>query len=375
MSANESPNTASVEALHRVVRAANKLASAAMTTGGVAGTDAGLQQAIDHYITEKDAALAAARQEVVQHPNTCDCLDTANDHASNCATPLAEMQRRQEVVQEALCTGCGNPTMHMGTVCYACSHPASPSPAQAEPLAEIAASEYGNTLVIRMGVDEWRAKFPAGTLFYGHPPAQAGDTGRGEVARIADEMEAWAEKKMGGPGSSRIDRAMVREWAGQLRAADDSEADAYVIEQMGRLLAEIAVIVKGPEPANGRWSYHDLPKLVAQLEQRTHRAPCCGVCEGELHRDGCTPPTEASAAQAGEAFCDGHCTWAEHHPDCHRAARTDAGGADSGLAAEYRDWIDFHHAGEGDFDDFMRQRYPDDAARTATQDAKERGDG
>ena len=41
-----------------------------------------------------------------------------------------------------------------------------------------------------------------------------------------------------------------------LRAADnrdaagvDSEEDAYVIERMGKLLAEIAVIVNGPEPA------------------------------------------------------------------------------------------------------------------------------
>lgn len=68
----------------------------------------------------------------------------------------------------------------------------------------------------------------------------------------------------------------------------DSAEDAYVIEQMGRLLAEIAVIVKGPEPANGLWSYHDLPKLVAQIKQATYRSPCCGVGEGELHRDDCT---------------------------------------------------------------------------------------
>lgn len=57
-----------------------------------------------------------------------------------------------------------------------------------------------------------------------------------------------------------------------LRAADnrdaagvDSEEDAYVIERMGKLLAEIAVIVNGPEPDMTRWSYHDLPAKVAAL--------------------------------------------------------------------------------------------------------------
>lgn len=39
---------------------------------------------------------------------------------------------------------------------------------------------------------------------------------RTTVIRIASEMQAWAEKKMGGPGSSRIDRAVLRAWAIQL---------------------------------------------------------------------------------------------------------------------------------------------------------------
>lgn len=34
---------------------------------------------------------------------------------------------------------------------------------------------------------------------------------------IADEMEAWSEKKMSANGSSRIDRTLVREWAKRLR--------------------------------------------------------------------------------------------------------------------------------------------------------------
>lgn len=40
----------------------------------------------------------------------------------------------------------------------------------------------------------------------------------GESPRtIADEMEAWSEKKMSANGSSRIDRTLVREWAKRLR--------------------------------------------------------------------------------------------------------------------------------------------------------------
>ena len=65
-----------------------------------------------------------------------------------------------------------------------------------------------------------------------------------------------------------------------LRAADnrdaagvDADEDAYVIEHMGKLLAEIAVIVNGPEPALTRWSYHDLPDKVRALKEAPTAAP------------------------------------------------------------------------------------------------------
>lgn len=39
--------------------------------------------------------------------------------------------------QEVVCLECGQPTMHMGQVCYACSHPAEkPAEAQAQARAE-----------------------------------------------------------------------------------------------------------------------------------------------------------------------------------------------------------------------------------------------
>ncbi len=65
-----------------------------------------------------------------------------------------------------------------------------------------------------------------------------------------------------------------------LRAADnrdaagvDADEDAYVIEHMGKLLAEIAVIVNGPEPALTRWSYHDLPDKVRALKEAPTAVP------------------------------------------------------------------------------------------------------
>ncbi len=47
------------------------------------------------------------------------------------------------------------------------------------------------------------------------------------------------------------------------RLIEQGDEDAHVITELGRLLACIAVILKGPEPAGTAWSYHDLPELVA----------------------------------------------------------------------------------------------------------------
>ena len=48
--------------------------------------------------------------------------------------------------------------------------------------------------------------------------------------------------------------------------------------------------------------------------------------------DGCSP-----ADFAADQFCDGHCTWAEHHPDCPRALRyvvtVDADNSDAAVQA------------------------------------------
>ena len=46
---------------------------------------------------------------------------------------------------------------------------------------------------------------------------------------------------------------------------DCTDEDTYIIGKLSRLLAEIAVIVNGPEPPMTRWSYHDLPEKVLAL--------------------------------------------------------------------------------------------------------------
>ncbi len=54
-------------------------------------------------------------------------------------------------------------------------------------------------------------------------------------------------------------------------SCENCEESAYVIDKMAKLmaklLAEIAVIVNGPEPPLTSWSYHDLPEKVRALKQ------------------------------------------------------------------------------------------------------------
>jgi hypothetical protein len=60
-----------------------------------------------------------------------------------------------------------------------------------------------------------------------------------------------------------------------------SDEDAYVIEQLGQLLARIAVAVKGPDGELTRHSYHDLPERVEALisERRARDAQVAELLE------------------------------------------------------------------------------------------------
>lgn len=75
-----------------------------------------------------------------------------------------------------------------------------------------------------------------------------------------DIVSAWREDAEIRQYVLGFARAILQRYGSQ--PADQGE-DAYVIERMGNLLAQIAVIVRGPEPELKRWSYHDLPERVA----------------------------------------------------------------------------------------------------------------
>lgn len=50
-------------------------------------------------------------------------------------------------------------------------------------------------------------------------------------------------------------------------SCENCEESAYVIDKLAKLLAEISVVVNGPEPPLTSWSYHDLPEKVRALLQ------------------------------------------------------------------------------------------------------------
>lgn len=50
------------------------------------------------------------------------------------------------------------------------------------------------------------------------------------IRRIADEMAAWANTKMGDRQSSRIDRKMVNGWAERLAEIDATKSSRFSIE-------------------------------------------------------------------------------------------------------------------------------------------------
>ena len=61
-------------------------------------------------------------------------------------------------------------------------------------------------------------------------------------------------------------------------SCEGCEEGAYVIDALAKLLADIAVIVNGPEPPLTSWSYHDLPEKVRALKQA--QQPAAAVPDG-----------------------------------------------------------------------------------------------
>lgn len=55
--------------------------------------------------------------------------------------------------------------------------------------------------------------------------------------------------------------------AATLGHEEQHRADAVLIDRLGRLLADTAIVLKGKEAPLQRHSYHDLPELAAELKR------------------------------------------------------------------------------------------------------------
>ena len=55
-----------------------------------------------------------------------------------------------------------------------------------------------------------------------------------------------------------------------LKSAD--EESCAVVDMLARLLAEIAITLKGQQPDMTKWSYHNLPRLVSEMKGRAEKA-------------------------------------------------------------------------------------------------------
>ncbi len=115
----------------------------------------------------------------------------------------------------------------------------------------------------------------SGPLSAAHPDDQ--NAMRGIIATLFARHEYWGAGEQDCPkeikaGNGELHTLMCKV-CGQKKPKSqhcnpDADEDAYVIDMLARLLAEIAIALKGPQPLLTRWSYHDLPALVRELVAR-----------------------------------------------------------------------------------------------------------
>jgi hypothetical protein len=72
--------------------------------------------------------------------------------------------------------------------------------------------------------------------------------------------------------------------------------DEYLIERLSKLLAEISVIVNGPQPMGVLWSYADLPQKVQALKDAAPQPHAVDVRSGAIPVDVMTEAREADKA-------------------------------------------------------------------------------
>ncbi|UGQ44935.1 hypothetical protein [Massilia endophytica] len=114
--------------------------------------------------------------------------------------------------------------------------------------------------VLAMALAEEEGADPHQLIWEGNPPEPWGEVWQ----RYAGEAKRMIEM---------VRKHAVAPVASKEAVSDEAEEDAYVIDRMGKLLAGVAVALKGPEAARHRHGYQDLPELAEKL-----------VLELELHR-------------------------------------------------------------------------------------------
>lgn len=179
---------------------------------------------------------------------------------------------------------CEGPDGPQGSVCWIAEFPASEiaalrdflndqlaqSAASAEPVGEVFTMEaLDGSGDVRSHV-LLNKPLPAGTKLYAAPVAAQPTIARVPAATVSRKGGSigslvWTEA---GRMADLPDGTML--YVGHsdrpLTAQPNTDEDAYVIDQMSKLLAEIAVIVRGPELPRHRHGYADLPERVAALK-------------------------------------------------------------------------------------------------------------
>ena len=112
---------------------------------------------------------------------------------------------------------------------------------------------------------------------------QAEPVARAELApHLGDAGRVIARLPDGTPRGTPVYLAAPAQPAPTARTDDEREADEYTIDRMAHLLAEIAVLVKGPERARHRHGFDDLPALVMELAAFKDRASAPVAVSDEL---------------------------------------------------------------------------------------------
>lgn len=134
------------------------------------------------------------------------------------------------------------------------------------------------------------------------------------AAPVAQEPVSVTERWQGGDDSNMVSRVDTTAPVAAQEQTDHDE-DAYVIASMGRLLAEIAVIVRGAEQPLHRHGYADLPARVAALKAESVAAQAQssgnpGELDAQDREDARQREAQAVSDFMDQYACDddpGHC--------------------------------------------------------------------